>query len=169
MNLVLVDLLFVDGLECAQADIQRDRGHLDASLPQPLQNRGGKMQAGGGRRHGSWMIGENRLVTLAVRRLVFARDVRRQRNVAEPLDRFGNVALCREANAPQPIFATADDFGGEFPISEVDALPNPNLSSWANQGLPLLWSNLPGQQYFDFGGQKFACREIGRASCRERV
>src|SRR5258708_13144782 len=101
------------------------------------------MQAGCRSGHGSRMIGKNCLVTFTVRRIVLARNVRRQRNVAEAFDRLSNVSLRRQADSPQPIRAAADHFGGKFSISEFDALSPADLSPRPPQSFPSFRINLP--------------------------
>jgi len=90
---MLFDLFRMNGLEGSQAHLQRDRGDFDASPSQLLEDRRRKMQSGRGRGHSPRLPGEDRLVALAVFRLVAPRDVRRQRNVAEPFDRLMQVTL----------------------------------------------------------------------------
>ena len=115
------------------------------------------MQAGGRRGHRSRMIGKDRLVALAVGWLVLARNVGRQGNVAEALDRLGDVSLRCQADSPQPILAAADHFGGKFSVSEFDALSHADLPSRPDQRFPLLRSDFPGQENFDLRRQEFTC------------
>ena len=113
------------------------------------------MQAGCRRGHGPWMIGKDRLVTLAVRRFVLARNIGRQRNVAEAFDRLRYVSFRSQADSPQTILAAAYHFRGKLSISEIDALAHSDFASRADQCFPLLRAYLPGQKNFDFGGQNF--------------
>src|SRR5467141_2190276 len=94
------------------------------------------MQTRSGRRDGPGPLGKDRLVALAVLWLVAAGDVRRQRNVAEPFDRFMHVAWGCEPKAAQPVFAAADYFGDKFCFAEFDALAQPHFSARPDQGLP---------------------------------
>src|SRR6476646_11824143 len=116
------------------------------------------MQSGGGRGDGSRAIREDRLVTLAVGGQIFPRNVGRQGNVAKAFDRFADVSLCREADAPQSVLAAVEHFGPKLSISEVDALTDANFPSRPNQSLPLVVRNLPREEDFDGRGQKFAHR-----------
>src|ERR1017187_8397110 len=95
------------------------------------------MQSGCRRRHGSRTIRKNRLVTLAVRRFVLARNVGWQRDVAKAFDRLGNVFLRSQSDSPEPIFAATDHFGGEFSVSKFNALSHPNFSSGPDLSFPL--------------------------------
>src|SRR3984893_2878348 len=155
MNLMLFDLLFVDGLECAEAHVQRDGNRFDASLAQSFENGGRKMQAGCRSGNGSRMLGEDRLVTFAVGRLILARNVWRQRNVAEAFNRLRDISLRRQTDSPHPVVAAADHFRGKLPVSKFDALSHTDLSTRTDQGFPLLCSDLLRQKDFNWGGQEF--------------
>ena len=107
MNLVLLDIFFMNGLKGAEPDVQGDGCDFDTALPEPLENRGRKMQPGRRRGHSSRAICENGLVALAVRRFVFARNVWRQRNMAKAFDGLVDVSLCCQADPSQAVFAAA--------------------------------------------------------------
>ena len=106
------------------------------------------MQAGRGRRYGSWMVREDSLVTFVVRGIVLARNIWRQRNMAESLDDFAQVAQCCQTNSAESVLAPAQHFGGQFSIAELHTLSHAHLSSRPDQGLPLVAGNLSGEQDF---------------------
>src|SRR6202171_3858661 len=80
MHFVLFDFFFMNRLESAQANIERDGSDLDTTLLDLIEYRGRKMQPCGGRRDSSGALSENGLVTLAVRWLIAARNAGGQRN-----------------------------------------------------------------------------------------
>src|SRR5215472_17019860 len=149
MNLVPLDLGFVDRLERPQPNVQRNGGRFNSPLAQTFENRGGKMQPGGGRCDAAWALRENRLIAFAVGGLVLTRNVRRQGYVAEPFNRLGELSLRAEANSSQTVLTAIKDFGGEFARAKIDPLPNPNLSPGPNESLPFVSAHLASEKDFN--------------------
>src|SRR5260370_16612572 len=89
---VTLERVAVDGLEGAEADIQRKFAYLDATRAHRGENLGREMQACSRSSYGSRPGREDGLVSLAVGRFIFAVDVRRKRDVAEPLNLRGDSA-----------------------------------------------------------------------------
>src|SRR5215472_1516835 len=127
MNFVPLDLFFVDRLKCAETDVQRNRHHFDATHPHSIQDSRRKMQAGCGGGDGPRVLGKNRLISLAVHWFVLARNIWRQRNMTETLDRLRDVSLCSQADATQSVFAAAEHLRAKLSITKIDALAHSNL------------------------------------------
>src|SRR5712691_4763551 len=99
---MLFDAIRFDGLERAVADVQCRLNVLDATRRERVQLAGREMQARGRGRDGPTLTSVNRLVAILVRLLVLTLDVRRQRDVADAIDRIdkpGRV-IRRKSNRP---------------------------------------------------------------------
>src|SRR5580704_4286177 len=99
--------------------------------------------------HRASLLRVNRLISLAVARLISAFDVRRKRNMAQPRDRFSETSLMRKSQKPQTVSAAAFHASFQFSVTESYAFTNGNFSSGTNQSLPKIRFNLPHQQNFD--------------------
>src|SRR6202167_5353359 len=107
------------------------------------------MEACGWRRHRAPLPRVNGLIPLTVERLVCTLYVGRQRNVAQPRDRFGKTSLRRESQKAQTISPAVFHASFQFPIAETDAFTHGNLASGTNKGLPKIGFYLPHQQNFN--------------------
>ena len=87
MDLVIFDALDADGLESSQADVEGDLDGLDAALADAVENFWGEMQAGGGGGYRSALLGIDGLVAFAIAGRIGARDIRRERDVADAIER----------------------------------------------------------------------------------
>ncbi len=109
----------------------------------------------------------NRLVAFAIERLIGALDIRRQRNVAEPVERFVKAVLGGKiAETRRPILAARFDherFEFAFTFAEDDALADRNFSSGPHERLPGVRCELAHQQNFDRRLQEFISRGAVRA------
>src|ERR1700676_1212126 len=121
MDVVIFYFFLANGLESAEAHIERNGSDLDPALFDPIDDRGRKMQTRRRRRHRSGLLREDRLVALGVRRLRATRNIGRQRNVAQSFERLVHVAFCTEAKAAQSVFAASDHLGRKFSSSEMNA------------------------------------------------
>src|SRR5271170_2476126 len=101
--------------------------------------------------HRASLLRVNRLISLAVARLVGAFDVRRKRNMAQPCNRFGKTSLMRKSQKAQAVSAAALYAGFQFSVTESYAFTYSNFSSGTNQSLPKISFNLTHQQNFDRG------------------
>jgi hypothetical protein len=129
---VILDAFRAHRLERAVADVQRDLRALDASPGEIGQDGVAEMQAGRRRRHRPARAGVDRLVALAILRSIVAMDVRRQRDVANRIDRRGDVAaiLRPQANRAPPVKVPLEHFA-----QQCDTL---TLESDQRAGLQLL-------------------------------
>src|SRR5712664_4078976 len=157
---VTLECVAVDGLECAEADVQRELAYLHATRANRGQNLRSEMQPCGGSSYGSRRGRKDRLVSFAVSRFIFTVDVGRKRDVAEPLNLGGDATrLTRsEADGAQPKFAASDNLGFEFAFAEDNALACFHLASGAHERLPNVRADLPGEENLHNAGQVLALR-----------
>ena len=92
-------------LKRAVADVQRDGRALDAPLVQRVEKLRREMQAGGRRRDRAALARIHGLIPLAIALRVVALDVRRQRHVADLVDRVldARAALRPETDRPPAV------------------------------------------------------------------
>ncbi len=142
MQLVLLDHLNPHWLKRPQPDMQRDLGDLNPTLSDLLQYLRREVQAGCGGSYRTSRLGVDRLILLAIGGRVGPVDVRRQRDVADPLQHGKKVVTGIEAKLPLAEAATADDLRRQFVrrfagiASEVEPFPNPELAAGMHQRLP---------------------------------
>ena len=96
------------------------------------------MQTCGRRGHGARLVRENRLVTLAIRRLVVALDVRRKRNVAQAFEHLVERGRAAETQSSQTEFRAIQDLGLEFSVAEQNFLARGQFPPGAHQRFPLI-------------------------------
>ncbi len=113
------------------------------------------MQARGGRGYGASLPRIDGLIALAVGGFVGALDVGRQRDVAEPAERFVETRFRSEAQDAQAIIAAAfgDGFQFTFSITENDFFAYGNFSAGAHESFPGVGCELADEQNFDDGLQ----------------
>jgi hypothetical protein len=85
VDFVILDALDVDGLKSSQANVQRDFDSLDIALTDAVENFRSEVKTGGGSGYGSPLPGVNSLIAIAVRGRIWARDVGRERDVADAI------------------------------------------------------------------------------------
>lgn len=93
------------------------------------------MQTGRGRRHGTALTRENRLVALAIGETFLPFDVRRKRNVAETVHGGVDVLLAGETNGSFAAVALFHDFGRESLI-EANGFSHRKLAPGPHQSFP---------------------------------
>ena len=83
---MILDPVDADWLESSQADVQRDLGGLDAALTDSVENLRCEMKTGGGRGYRSALLGIDGLIALAIVGGIRARDVGRERDMADAIE-----------------------------------------------------------------------------------
>src|ERR1700685_123551 len=73
-------------LKRSEPDVQRDFSHFDPAFLNMRQNLGGEVQSGSRGSYRSTLLRVDRLVALTAARRIRPRNVRRQRDVPDPLD-----------------------------------------------------------------------------------
>src|SRR5260370_14656220 len=118
------------------------------------------MRTSGGRRNRAGTLGETVLVALGVRGFIGARDVRRKRNMPEPLKMLADAALVmrNEAKRAQAKRAARAHLGLQFSFAEKNPFPELHLATGPNKRLPSLGINLTSKEDFDFPGQMLGSR-----------
>src|SRR5437762_13301356 len=129
---MLFDAIRFDGLERAVANVQCHLNVLDATRRERGQLAGREMQARGRGRNRPALTSVNRLVAILVRCLVLTLDVRRQRDVADTIDRIGKATgvIRRKSNRASPLEMHRHDFA-----VDTHAIP---LEEHRRAGLQLL-------------------------------
>jgi hypothetical protein len=123
-------------LERPGADVEHQLGALHSLRFDRRQELRGEVQASRRRRDRAALARIDRLVALRVHRLVAAVHVRRERDVAEPLDRF----VARERPTLQPDDARSPLRGLEYlgveSVGDVHPSPRPELPPGMDHRLP---------------------------------
>jgi len=136
-DVVFFDSLDSNRLKSAVADVQRDLRDLNAARSQPIEKRGRKVQAGGGRRYRASLASKDSLIAVGVEAIFFIPfDVGRQRRAADAIGDVVEVAVGFEANYPAAEIHPFHDFSGEFSAGELDARARQQRSSRLDQRLP---------------------------------
>lgn len=161
------DAVASDRLEGAVADVKRDLDPLDPLRRQRVEQGTREVQAGGGCRHRAGCRRVDGLIPLAIVAGVRPLDVRRQRDVADRVDRrLDRRAGCRaQPNDAPPEEAALDHFTlqrGAFPL-EPDLRAGAQLLSRVHQRVPQLAGRIavhvPEQQAFDRSARGHATAE----------
>ncbi len=172
MDLVIFDALDVDGLESSQADVQGDFDGLDAAPADAIEDFWGEMQAGGGSRYRSTLLGIDGLVTFAIVRRIGARDIRRERDVAEAIKSREKIVFALrdglKADAALAEFPAGKHLGLQLVVTslaEEQAFSNTDLAAGTDQAFPIIGicRELARQEDFDSAAQKIPSRRISRA------
>ena len=153
-------------LEGSEAHMQRDFGGLNAARGQAGQNLWSEMKTRGGSGDGSTIASVYGLITFVVGRRIWARDVRRQRDVADQVDASEEIGHGSEADVARTEFSTGDDFSLKLVLlSEKKMLADQDLSAGTNQAFPIVGivSELTGEQNLDASLKKLAGSRIPRA------
>src|SRR5712692_2254345 len=132
-----------------------------------VENFPGEVQPGGRSGNGAGLLCENGLVALTVGGLIGAINVRRQRHVAQALERGVEVLPGMKAERALSEFSAADDFGLQFALAKHHALARGQFPSRMNQRFPNVRLQLTSQQDFDWRAQEFAlhARLLGGRLC----
>jgi len=170
MEFVKFDLVDAYGLESSQADVERDFGGLDAALADAVEDFRGEVKAGGGSGYRSALLGIDSLIAFAIAGRVGARDVGRERDVADAIEGgeegVGGLKGGREADAALAELGAGQDIGLQFVLfSEEKAFAYADLAAGTNQALPIVGfgGDLPGEQNLDAAVEEVAGCGIVRA------
>ncbi len=123
--------------------MQRDFCNVNASPTNLVEDLGREVQAGGRGRRRSWWLREDGLISVAIRRAVFACNIWRQWNVPDPLQAQEKVWDAGKPQSALAISATRNDLGLEGRLSgciftEPQFLANSKLAAGTNQCFPLV-------------------------------
>jgi hypothetical protein len=166
MDLVIFDALDVDRLKRSQADVQGDIGGLDTALADPVEDFWCEMQASRGSRDRSTLLGVDGLIALAIVGGIRARNVRRERDVADAVEDWEEILNGLKANAALAEFSAGEDFGLQFILpAEKQAFADADLAAGPNQAFPIVWvgGKLAREQYLDASVEEIAVGRILRA------
>ncbi len=175
VEFVILNTIDADWLESSEADVQRDLGSLDAALTNSVENLWSEMETGSGRRYRSALLGINGLIALAIAERIRARDVGRERDVADAIEHGEKVIVILEevkANVALAEFSACEDLGLQFIgvqfilIAEEEAFADSDLAAGTNQALPVVGidGELAGQKNFDAAVKEIASGRIARAN-----
>jgi len=168
MEFVIFDALDADGLKRSQADVQRDFGGFNAAVADAVEDLRREVKAGGGSGYRSALFGVDGLIAVAIVRGVRARDVGRQRDVADLIECGEEIVHAmsgREADAALAEFGAGQDLSLKFVairLAEEQAFADADLASGTDQAFPVIGmgGELTGQQNFDASVGDIAGRRI---------
>ncbi len=142
-------------LERSQPDVEGQVGNDDTPRADPLQNLGSEMQTGGGRSDRSALTRKDRLVTLAVQRLILTANVWGQRHMPQKLQPGEEIIHRREAKKAFAELAIGHDrsLQSHVPLGrrEGQLLTHRHPARRAGQRPPFPVADLFSQQHFHFG------------------
>lgn len=162
MHFVVFHAVGVNGLKRSQADVERNFGNVDSARADVTQDLGCEMQTGRwrGDTAAGFRPGVNGLVALPVLPAIFTRDVRRQGDMAESFQHCEEVRHRLKAESSLTKITAPDNFRSQFRVfrlnssgahliraKEKDPLADIDLSSRADQRLPLIGCDLSREQY----------------------
>src|SRR2546426_7741778 len=132
-----------------------------------VENFPGEVQPGGRSGDCAGLLCENGLVALAVGGLIGAINVRRQRHVAQALERGVEVLPGMKAERALSEFSAADDFRFQFALAKYHVFARGQFPSRMNQRFPNVRLQLTSQQDLDWRAQEFALhpRLLGGRLC----
>jgi hypothetical protein len=168
MNRVIFDALDADGLESSQADVQGDLDRLDPTLADAVEDFRSEMQAGGGGRYRPARLRIDGLIAVAIAGRIGARDIRRERDVADAIEHGEEIADWLKADAALAELCSGENLGLQVagvPVAEKQAFADADLAARANQAFPIvgIGGELAGQQNLDAAVQEIPSRRIPRA------
>src|ERR1039458_7988838 len=111
MDLGIFDALDADGLESSQADVQGDLDHLDPTLADAVEDFRSEMQASGWGRYRSALPRIDSLIAVAIAGRIGARDIRRERDVADAIEHGEEIADWLKADAALAEFRSGENLG----------------------------------------------------------
>jgi len=169
---VILDAIDADRLESSQADVQRDVGGLDAALTDSVENLRGEMEAGRGRGYGSALLRIDGLIALAIARGIWARDIGRERDVADAIEGGEEIIVILERLEAEVALAelgARQDLGLQVVglqviglqfilLAEEKAFADSDFAPGAHQALPIvgLGGELASEKDFDAPVSTFA-------------
>lgn len=164
---VLLHPLAVHRLKSSQSNMQRDLGSFDPALLNARKNFWSEMQSGSRSGHGSTLARIDRLISLAIARRIRARNVGRERNMADAFDSREEIRNGLETNSAFAKAAARQDFSMQLVMrSKEQALAYSDFSSGPDQTFPFIWTvrHLPREQHFDSSLQKITRGGVSRAN-----
>ncbi len=153
-------------LEGSEAHVQSNFGGFNAARGQAAQNLSSEMKTCGGSSDGSPVASVYGLITFVVGRTVRARDVRRQRDVADQVDASEEIGHGSEADMALAEFPAGDNFSLKLILlSKKKMLADRDLTAGTNQAFPFVGivPELTGEQNLDASAKKLAGSRIPRA------
>jgi hypothetical protein len=112
---VIFHTVDADRLKCTEADVQGDLGGLNATLADSVKNFRCEVKAGGRGGDRSPLLGVDGLIALAVTGGIRARDIRRERDMANAIESGEEILVGIfdriEADVAFPIFSTSQNLG----------------------------------------------------------
>jgi len=91
--------------------VEREACDFDVADGERIENLRGEMQSSSGRGHRATFAGEDRLVALAIRRLIFAANVGRQGHVADAVENGEKIVYWVEAQQALTELAALENLG----------------------------------------------------------
>jgi hypothetical protein len=158
VDFVLFERFGVDGLECAEADVESYFAEFATFGFEYVENFRCEMEASRGGGHCARAPGVDGLVALAIGCFVGTIDVGRKRDVPETLQVFldGKRIMRREADRANSQFAARKNLTFEFTSSKLYSLAYLHFLARADQGFPNIAFEFSGEKYFHVSGQVFA-------------
>ena len=159
VEFVIFDALDADRLKGSQADVQGDIGGFDPPLADAVENFRGEMKSGGGGGDGAARVGIDGLIALAIAGRVRARNVRRERDVADAIEGGEEICDRLEADAALAKFSASQDLGLQFvAFAEEQAFADADLAAGTDQAFPIVGvgGKLSRQQHFDAAVEEIA-------------
>src|SRR5262249_429132 len=97
-------------------------------------------------------------VSLAIGSLIFPLNIRRQRNMAQPVQVFGRrlAVAAQQSHRPQPQLAARNNLGLEFAATEHHALANRQLPARPDHPLLGVLPNQLGEEHVHSAGEMLA-------------
>jgi hypothetical protein len=155
MDLVILDTVDADWLESSQADVQGDLDGFDMALADAVEDFRSEMKSGGGGSYRSGLLGVDGLVAFAIAGRIGARDIGRERDVADAIEDgeevVGALRSRLKADAARAEFPTGEDLGLQFDLilrAEEQAFANADLAAGTDEAFPIVGisGELAGQQ-----------------------
>src|SRR5208282_5378136 len=157
---VLFQTLAANPLESPQSDVESDLRDFHSPFAQPLQDLRSKVQARCGRCDGRSLARVDRLVALAVERLIGALDVRRQRYMPQAAEQFVKIALRAEAKNSLAKLAPALHLRFKLAFAENNLLTGRHLPARPNERLPRIARDLAHEQHLNRGLQELTSGRV---------
>ena len=178
---MIFDAIHANRLKSPQTNVEGDLGGFDATLADAVEDFWSEVEASGGSRDRSILLGINGLVAMEIARRIGAGDVRRKRDVADAAESGEEVVLAvvfvmvifvifsskrLKSDAAFAKVGAGENIGLQFVmLPEKKAFADADLASGANQALPIIRvrRKLAREQDLNASLQKVACRRIVRA------
>ena len=132
--MVLRDLVCLDGAECSESHMQRDIGKRNALVRNALQQLLCEVQSGRRRGGGAGDAGIDRLIALAVGKLLA--DIGRKRHLAEALEQLEEDPLIVELHQAVAALLLGRDRRGERAVAEREFSTGMQLSARLGKAFP---------------------------------